>query len=447
MEPTDASEDPNRGVEAMNDTPSEASRPDSSDSSERTRASTAGTRAGVGFSRDPSSRSAGMEAARKAVDRAGADGGSTLVFLFATSKHDPAALRDGVREVVGADAPLVGGSAVGIITNDRLGYEGHEAGVAVIDSEQMEVDVLWERGLPDEERAVGEALGRKVAGNHCDEDPNLLLLYDIVKEQRSEGMSLNMATPLLAGMEEALGEWPVTAGGGLLGDLQWNPTFQFVDDRIERHTAIATVLHGGVRMDTTIMRGCKPSSGYHTVTKADGNVVLELDGKPTADLVGELMGHGADSGMWDEYPLFITLGINRGEKYGEYREDDYAVRLCMDVDRERRGLVFFGDDMVPGTEVQLMRRNIEFDYLEERSRGLLDRVRADGRRPFLALYVDCAGRAASISATEGEEAEEVQEAVGDQVPLLGWYVGCEIARAGGAMESHNWTGILCVLSE
>lgn len=432
----------------MNTGPSESPRSGSSASPDRGKAPTAGTRAGVGFSQNPSSRSAGVEAAREAVDRAGTDGESTLVFLFATSRHDPAGLREGVREVVGPDARLVGGSAVGIITNDRLGYEGHEVGVAVIDSEGIGVDVFWEGGLPDNERAVGEALGRRLAGEDYDDEPNLLLLYDIVKEQTSEGMSLNMATPLLAGMEEALdSEWPATAGGGLLGDLQWNPTFQFVNGRIERHTAIATVLHGGVRMDTVIMRGCKPSSGYHTVTKAEGNVVLELDGRPTADLVGELMGHGADSGMWDEYPLFITLGINRGEKFGEYREDDYAVRLCMDVDRQRRGLVFFGDDLVPGTEVQLMRRSIEFDYLEERTLDLLDRVRADGRRPFLALYIDCAGRAASISATEGEEAEKVQQAVGSQVPLLGWYVGCEIGPAGHAMESHNWTGILCALSE
>ncbi len=432
----------------MKTRPEESPRSDSSPVTDRDVDAVQETRAGVGFSQNPVSREAGTEAAREAVNRADTDGEPTLVLLFATSRHDPVGLREGVREVVGPDARLVGGSAVGIITNDRLGYEGHEVGVAVVDSDRMQVDLSWEGGLADNERAVGEALGRKIAGGRYDGDPNLLLFYDIVKEKTSEGMSLNMATPLLAGMEEALGgEWPTTAGGGLLGDLQWNPTFQFVDGRIERHTAISTVLHGGVRMDTVIMRGCRPSSGYHTVTRADGNVVLELDGKPTADLVGELMGHGADSGMWDEYPLFITLGVNHGEKFGEYREDDYAVRLCMDVDRERRGLVFFGDDLVPGTEVQLMRRSIELDYLEERTRTLLDGVRVDGRRPFLVLYIDCAGRAASISATEGEEAEEVQRTVGDRVPLLGWYVGGEIARAGGTMESHNWTGILCALSE
>lgn len=403
------------------------------------------SRAGVGYSQNASSRQAGAEAARQAMGQAGTDR-CTLALVFATSKHDPAGVRDGVREVVGSDARIAGGAAVGIITRDDLGYEGNQVGVAVIDSDSVKVELFKAAGLPDNERAVGKDLGRQIRSGRYEGDPNLLLIYDIVKQRMSAGMSLNMATPLLAGMEEALdGEWPPTAGGGLTGDMQWNPTFQFLDDEIEQQTALALVFHGGVRMDTVIMHGCKPSGGYHTITKTDGNVVLEVDGKPTADLVSELMGHGADSSMWDEYPLFITLGINNGEKFGEYREDDYSVRLCMDVDKERRGLVFFGDDLVPGTEVQLMRRSISFDYIQERTKQLLERARP--RKPLLALYIDCAGRAATYAGTERDEAEEVQRAIGDSVPLLGWYVGCEIARAGDRMQSHNWTGILCLLSE
>jgi hypothetical protein len=54
---------------------------------------------------------------------------------------------------------------------------------------------------------------------------------------------------------------------------------------------------------------------------------------------------------------------------------------------------------------------------------------------------------AGFSGTEREDAAEIQKVIGPNVPLLGWYVGCEIAKAGPVMESHNWTGVLCVLSE
>ena len=401
------------------------------------------TTAGVGFSENSNSRLAGAEAARTALREAGAEAGD-LVIVFATSKHDPVLLRDGVRSVVGPGARLFGGSAVGIITRDRLGYEGYQAGVAVLASDTMKVDMFLEKGLPDHEYEVGVALGRRIKEQRYTGEPNLLLMYDIVKRTMSEGLSLNMATPLIGGISRALGAWPPAAGGGMTGDMQWNPTFQWFDDAIEQQSAMALVLSGGVRLDTVILHGCKPSGTYHTITKADGNVVLEIDGRPTVDVIAELLGPEADK-SWEDYPLFITLGLNNGDKFGAVREDDYAVRLCMDVDRQRGGLVMFGDDLKAGCEVQLMRRSIDFAYIERRVEGLLARL--GDRKPFLAVYIDCAGRAAAYCGTEREEAEEVQKAIGARMPLLGWYVGCEIAKAGDVMQSHNWTGVLCVLSE
>jgi hypothetical protein len=403
----------------------------------------AGTRAGVGYSENPNARQAGIEAAGEALRMAGTER-PDLVLLYATSKADPAALLEGVRSVVGPTARIMGGSAVGVITNDRLGYEGHQVGVAVLSSDTVRTDLFIARDIVDNEYGVGRALGEQIRAHALEGEPNIIISYDIVRRMQAEGMSLNMATPLIAGLGEALGHWPPTAGGGMTGDMMWNPAFQFCDDGIEQHSALALVLHGGVRMDTVIMHGCRPSTGYRTITKADGNVVLEIDGRRAVDVIADLTG-GVGAVDWADYPLFITLGINNGDRFGEYREDDYSVRLCMDVDRERGGLVFFGDDLTAGTQVQLMRRSINFDYIHERTRALLDAQ--EGRRPFLALYIDCAGRAASYAGTARDEAEEVQRAIGSEIPLFGWYVGCEIARAGGRMQSHNWTGVLCVLSE
>lgn len=309
------------------------------------------TNAGVGFSENANSRTAGAEAARAAFASAGLDA-CDLVLMFATSKHDPEGLRDGVRSVVGHEARLFGGSAVGIITGDQLGYEGFQVGVATVALNGIDADMFIERGLPDNEYGVGRSLARQIRSRNYAEQPNLLLVYDIVKKGVSEeGLSLNMATPLLAGMTEELDAWPPVAGAGLTGDMQWNPTFQWFGDRIEQHVAMVLALTGGVRMDTIVMHGCTPSSDYKTITKADGNVVLEFDGRPALEMMSEMLGPASDR-SWEEYPLYLTLGINHGEKFGEVRDDEYAVRLCMDIDKERGGLVMFGDDMQAGTEVQ-----------------------------------------------------------------------------------------------
>ena len=401
------------------------------------------TKAGVGYSENPKSLEAGAEAASAAMAQAGV-GRCDLAIVYSTEKHDPTQLRNGLRSIIGPSARLIGGYAVGIITADRLGYEGHQVGVAIVSSDSLQIEMFVQPRLPDNEAQVGFALAQQIKSRRYRGEPNLLLMYDAVKRSAAEGLELNMATPLIEGMSNALGTWPPTAGVGMTGSMQWNPTFQWFDDRIEQNTAMALVLAGGVRMDTVIMHGCKPSGAYHKITKADGNTVLEIDGRPALDVIRQMLGTTSDR-SWEEYPLFVTLGSNKGDKFADFKEENYANRLCMAIDKERKGLVMFEPDLVPGTEVRLMRRSIDFEYIGARAGQLLDSL--EPRRPFLSIYIDCAARASSYCGTEREEAEEVQRVIGSRMPLLGMYSGVEIARVGAEMQALDWTGVLCVFSE
>ena len=402
--------------------------------------------AGVGWSENPKSNEAGVEAARMALEQGDIEH-ADLLLLYQTSKQDPVAVHEGVRSVVGEEVRLVGGYAVGIITNDFLGYEGHQVGVAALSAPSMELEVFVEGNLKNREQETGMALGRRIGDTDFCGDPSLLLMYDAIREPVAAGSALNMATPLIHGIAEGMGismtEWPTAAGVGMMGDMQWNETRQFLDGDVNQQTAMVLGFSGGVRMDTAIMHGCKPAGRYYRITRADGPVVLELENRPALEVIDEMLGGET---RWEDYPLFVTLGVNKGDRFEEYREENWANRLCMSVDRKRGGLVMFEPDLTEGSEVQLMRRSIDFDYVGERTRRLLDRVAQDGRRPFFALYIDCAGRASAYCGTEREEAEEVQKVLGD-IPLLGFYSGVEIAQVGGEMQALDWTGVLCVFSE
>jgi hypothetical protein len=260
--------------------------------------------------------------------------------------------------------------------------------------------------------------------------------------------ALNLATPLVAGMSHSLGAWPPAAGVGLIGSMQAHPTHLWFDDRIEQGAAMALVLSGGVRMDTVIMHGCKPASGYHTITRAEGKTIYEIDGRPALDTIAEIL--GPESTMtWEDYPLFLILGVNRGDKFGEFKEEDYANRACMAIDTDQRTVMMFEPDLETGVEVQLMRRCSDWEemseYIGRRTKEVLERV--GNRRPFLALYIDCGARASVYCGSEHEDAEEVQKALGPTVPLLGMYSGVEIARVGDHMQALDWTGVLCIFSE
>lgn len=404
------------------------------------------TTAGVGYSENSDSYDAGVEVAKAALTEAGVSE-CQLATMYSTSKHDPVQLHRGVRSVVGPTARIIGGYSNGIITRDRLGYDGYQVGMAVLASDSVHVDMFIESGLADNEFNVGVGLGKQIRSREYTGTPNILLMYDFVRGQPSEGeaWNINGAAPLIEGLAQSLGEWPPAAGFGMMGDWRSNPTYQWFDDRIEQLTALALVLSGGVRMDTRIMHGTKPASGYHTITKADKNLVLEIDGTPALDVMAGMLGPKTYQ-AWLEYPFFVTLGVNRGDKFGEFKEEDYANRLVGGVDEERGGIIMFEADLEEGTEVQLMRRTIaDFEYVQRHCEEMLEQI--EGRTPFLTFYIDCAGRASSYSGSEGEEAEVVQQIIGSKMPLLGVYSGTEVAKVGQCMQACVWTGVLCVFSE
>ncbi|HEX8833907.1 MAG TPA: FIST N-terminal domain-containing protein [Abditibacteriaceae bacterium] len=398
------------------------------------------TKVGIGWSENHDSFQAGREAATAALENA-ALSKSDLLLVFSTSKHDPVALHQGLREVVGNTPRIIGGYGIGVLTNRELGYDGYQVGVAALAS-SAQIDLFLEQGLPDNEFAVGQALGRQIATQDYNGDPNIILMYDSMNLTTAQP-KMNMATPLIQGLKESFPVWPPCAGIGLTGDTPSVPVVQWFDDEITGQCAQALVFSGGLRMDTVVMHGCKPAGSYHTITKSDGPVVLEIDNRPAVEVIAELL--GPDSGYsWEDYRFFVTLGVNKGDKFGPFREEDYANRLCCGVDKERGGLVMFEPDLTPGTEVQLMRRSVDFGYIGQRTNDLLKQL--GGRKPVFALYIDCAGRASAYCGSEGEEASEVQRAIGD-IPLLGLYCGVEVARVGRDLQPLDWSGVLCVWSE
>jgi hypothetical protein len=267
-------------------------------------------------------------------------------------------------------------------------------------------------------------------------------MYESVKVSTPDGPVLNMGSPLLEGMRETLGEWPPVVGLGLLGDPRWRPGPQYVDDRLETQSVLGVVLSGSARMDVATITNLKPMSTYREITSIDGPTVLRIDGRPALEVIEDLVGPDL---RWENYPLTVTLGVNKGDKFGDYREEDYANYLCIAVDRERRGLVMSDTYLQPGMQCQLMRRHMDFGDIRRRADALVESVR--GRRPFLALYIDCAGRASTYVGTDREDAEEIQKAIGPDVPLLGLYSGSEIARVGRDVQRLNHAGVFAILTE
>lgn len=401
------------------------------------------TKAGVGFSQKEDSFQAGVEIANMALSK-NELANETLFFLFATAQHKIDDLINGVRSVVGKAPQFLGCSSTGLVTKDFISYSGVLAGGGFITSGTPFFNLFFEESVKNREYEAGKAIAKKIQDGSTLGDAAVVLFYDSVKQTTSEGQPmLNLATPILEGFYSQYGYWPSTfAGIGAFGDINFTyPCSVWVNEQSGRHALGAAVILGSLQMNTIIMRGTRPIGGYHKITKADGNVIYELDNKPALDVVYGMLG---TSVAWEDFPFLVTMGVNNGDKYGPYDEDNYFSRLCFSIDKDQKSLTMFETDMVEGIEVQLMRRDIDFNYIQPRINKLMEQIGA--RKPVFALYIDCVGRVCGFSGMAEEESLEVARALGD-IPFFGIFSGVEIANVGKDVKALDWTGVLCLFTE
>jgi len=363
-----------------------------------------------------------------------------MALLFSTARHDQAALRGAVASVIGSDVPIYGGGAAGVITNGYFGYAGDQIAAACVWLDGVGCEVLVEGGLNEGEEETGARLGKRLSDAGVGPESPVMLFYDAF--DCTGGARILMATWLMDGIEKGLGFLPDLTGAGMIGNHSPVPCQQWIGDGMGAFNAIALVFSGDVRMDSVIMHGCRPATGYYTVTKAAGQVILEINGKPAITFIDELLESAVPP---ERYPFFLTFGVNHGERWGEYDEDYYASRLCLGIDRDSGGIVMFEPDMVEGTEFRLMFRSFELDYMKPKIDRVFDEI--EGRAPVFAVYINCAGRCSGYAGNDLEDAPVLQDAIGERVPLLGLYTGVEIASIGGRPRGLDWTGVFCVFSQ
>lgn len=400
---------------------------------------------GVGYSETSDSYTAGRRAASEAVVNGGIEGRSVDVcFLFCTSRHTPDEFWAGVKSVTG-DCPMIGGYANGTISNDNLGYDGFQTIVGLLSSETIQPYFFLQQGIAFNEYFTGKRLAQKIDQQLHHESPVILLFFDAVN--RLEGrFQMNYGTPLVRGFYEVFKKMPEIAGARMMGDMKFKPTYQWYENQMVQNSALAVALTGNVSMEVLILHGCTPASAYHTVTGAQGAAILEIDYKPALDFVCEILGSDFN-GEYQKLKFFVTMGKNLGDKWSLDNSTNYVNRMCVGVDAEKRGLVMAEMDLDVGTEFQLMRRGFQMDAIEQKTRSFISKIKSEEKKPLVAFYFNCAGRAAAYSQNRDEDARLVQKAIDGAFPLLGIYEGGELAKVNGALQVLDWTGVLCVLSE
>jgi hypothetical protein len=401
---------------------------------------------GIGYDNQKNSISLGKKVAENAIKN-GKIERPALVIAFCSGQVDHEEFFKGLQIVVGNQVPIIGGSAIGIITNESLSYEGYPAGAAIIESETIQLKVASADDLDKNEKLAGQKLAEKLSNSI---DGRLLLIfYDSIKTAPTETTPpvINASPPLIEGIEETLKSNVPIIGGGVIGDYEFNPTKQFCGSYVDDQSVVGVLLGGDFNPYFRIMHGCIPKDGiYHTITRIEGSVIYEVDGMPIVDLIDNQYGN---TDWRSQVPVGrLTIGVNHGEKYGDFKEENFVNRLITGALPNGEGIVIFEPDLKEGTEILFMLRNnkIMMESARKNSAELLEKIIANGEKPVFGLYIDCAGRTAKASDTLTEEASEVQDVFNQyNTPLLGFFSGVEVAPLLGKSRGLDWTGVLLVL--
>ena len=259
----------------------------------------------------------------------------------------------------------------------------------------------------------------------------------------SDGLHVN-GSQLVKGLNDAL-DGTVIITGGLAGDGTRFARTWVLTERMPKSGYVTAVgLYGEhVRIGHGSKGGWDKFGPERLVTKSDGNVLHELDGRPALQLYKEYLGDRA-AGL-PATALLFPLALRAAPS-----DEKSLVRTILAVDEGAQSMTFAGD-IPQGSFAQLMRANLDRLVQGASDAAMLTGTGGSPSHPVnsvLSIAISCVGRRLVL----GERTEEETEAALDILPRgsrqIGFYSYGEISPyANGACDLHNQTMTLTTVSE
>ena len=207
-----------------------------------------------------------------------------------------------------------------------------------------------------------------------------------------------------------------------------------LDDSSYRDGAVGVLLAADVSPQSVVSQGCRPIGRPYIVTRADGQMIYELGGKPALERLLTTLGHltPADNRLAEQG---LHCGIVIDERKEEFERGDFLIRGVLGADRES-GAVAVGDVISVGATVQFQVRDAA--SADEDLRELLA-----GRAGRGALVFTCNGRGQRLFGTPDHDATVVSDLLGTST-VAGMFCAGELGPVGGRNALHGFTASLAI---
>lgn len=378
----------------------------------------------VGHSHDPDSEAAVSEILEQIRCSLGGVSPNAGI-LFAAIDFDHSLI---LRQIVETfpEMDLIGGTTDGEISS-VLGFEQDSLTLMVFCSDDITIGAgIGHQVSKDAIAAVRSAL-QQAKGNLHQEIQFCISL--------PESLTIGGAL-ILDSLKQVLGE-SVPVFGGLTADgWRSQQTYQFFKTEVCSDAVPVLLFSGPIVFSHGIASGWRPIGKPGRVTKAENNIVYEIDERPALEFYHRYLGALPPS---SEYPLALF----------DANSDLHFMRAPSGIYDPTLGSInFFGD--VPMNSVVQITETTHDDIICASKMSIEQALENyPGQSPAAALFFSCASRRQILGSRTAEEYEQVQGCLTQALPSCGFYTNGEIAplQQKGVSLFHNETFITLLLGE
>lgn len=361
-----------------------------------------------------------------------------LIIFHCTMGHNFSALLMQAKQMA-PSARIVGCTCAGIIGKEGPNDTMKALAIMAIRGNEGDFSVAWNNNLNGVNSFdVASQLADGLKSKH--QDINMVMII-------ASGIDI-AADKTIEGIESVLGPVPIF-GGTSSDNMKAISSFQFIDQEIlERGIILIGFSDASLSIHTRAHHGNIPIGRPFTVTKSEGNRVLEIDEKPAWPYITTKLGltESAHPGQ-----MIVIGGLGQMIPQDEQEDYDNPHILRAILSKDENNLSFYLPvDCPKGTNLWLTRRD------EDLILGGLDKmihklqIDIEGRQLVAIFHTDCAARGKEMfnQSVKEEMVRKMQSSLcrGQEIPWLGMYGFGEFASLIGRNRFHNYTTSIYALT-
>lgn len=390
---------------------------------------------GIGFGED--SHLAGVTACSEAYKRLEGQQPKALI-VFASSKFDQEEMLKGIRSV-SKDVLLVGSSTAGEITTEGP-LNKSSVVVMALASDSINFFAAVGEPISANPHLAGKSAAEQVKKMAGDALKTFIMLPDVLNGNGAE---------TVRGVLEALGNHFPVVGGASGDDFQFKKTFQYFNDKVYTNSVVGLGLTGDFKIGIGVKHGWIPVGAPMKVTKSEGGVLHEVDGKPAIKIYEDYFGEEEAAVLKTETLAKLAITYPLGLRVEG--SDELLIRDPLTVNES--GSITCAAEIPEGSDIRLMVGSHEEAIKVARIAAQSALEQLDGATPKAIIIFNCIARNKLFGQRSGEEISAIQEVLGRDTPLIGFYTYGEQAPLGGEVRNlekcnsafHNETVVIAVL--